>query len=414
VYASLILLWLPTVILLGYLARHLPDFLAVYAQRPFTLGQRLLTEGRVLFLYLFDAFLPHGSVRTLYDDLPISRSWLEPWTTPLAMVAWAGLVVAALRCRRQLPALSLAVGWYLVGHVMESSVIPLELAFAHRSYLPLLGMSLGAVALARELALSGAAQRLRTILSGAGIVYALLLLGCLWRSATLWGKPLEQASMWAMTQPDSSRAVIGYGNMLLRNRNLEPAYQLFEQAWFAHPEDGVLALSAFTIGCVRRGDHLPVETVAAALRNYRGPEAIVAVSTVYNMITRLEEGSCPEGRPADVLPLVEAMLANPAFSRVQPILYRANAETLDLMGDKRAALEQLEKSIAVDPQIPALQQAMLWSIQLDDTKRARAYLDTAEHSASISPTQRWLFRRDIAGSRQLIELYEALQQPSGG
>ena len=114
-----------------------------YAVRSFTLAERLLTEPRVLWSYVADVLVPFGpSMGLIQDDVVLSRSWTEPATTVPAILAWLAVAGVALGVRRRLPLVSLGVGWFLVGHALESSVIPLELYFEHRNYLPSLGVLL--------------------------------------------------------------------------------------------------------------------------------------------------------------------------------------------------------------------------------------------------------------------------------
>ena len=407
--AAAVCLWLPGGLLLGYLALHLPDFVAGYANRPFTLGERLLTEPRVLFLYLADAFIPAaGGVRVFYDDLPLSTSLFHPWTTVAAMAGWAGVVLGAFCWRREAPIAALAVAWYLIGNLLESTVIPLEIAFSHRSYLPLLGVSLGICAGLAKLASLPTVGRLRNLILGASGAYLLLMLACLAGATGLWGQPLPQARAWAQHQPGSPRAVLAYGGALLGRQDLDTAYTLYADAWRRAPGDAVFALSVFELGCFHPEIDPPIESVRRALQDYQGPEATIAVGTVDSLASRMQRGSCPHQAPRDLVHLIDTMLGNSRFASKQLSLYYAQAMLLELSGNLPSALARIERAIALDAQIPLLQQAVLWSVQLGDTDRARRHLRTVEESPRISARTRWLYRREIAGTRQLIELYESL------
>lgn len=131
-----------------------PDlFLDGYANRPFTLVQRLLTESRVLFDYLGKLLLPVGhQFSIMRDDYTISTGLLSPPTTALALAGWIGLVVAAIRLRTVLPSFSAGIGIYLAGHAIESGVFPLMVYFEHRNYLPSIGVLLALAGLATVIA----------------------------------------------------------------------------------------------------------------------------------------------------------------------------------------------------------------------------------------------------------------------
>lgn len=112
-----------------------------YANRSFTLAERLMTQPRVLWDYLGAILLPNGPRLGLYhDDFPISHNWLSPATTLPALLAWIGVVVAAWHLRRRAPALALGLGVFLVGQALESTVFPLLMYFEHRVYMSSIGI----------------------------------------------------------------------------------------------------------------------------------------------------------------------------------------------------------------------------------------------------------------------------------
>lgn len=113
---------------------------AGYSVRDFTLSERLLTQARVLWFYLGQILLPNHESFALYLDwFPISRGWFEPNSTVFAVCAWVVVISAAIRYRNRQPALAFGLAWFLLGHSLESSFIPLEIAHEHRNYLPALG-----------------------------------------------------------------------------------------------------------------------------------------------------------------------------------------------------------------------------------------------------------------------------------
>jgi hypothetical protein len=116
---------------------------AGYAQRPFSLLERVLTEGRVLWYYIGLIVWPRLSAFGLHhDDIALSTGIHAPWTTLPAAMAAAGLVWLVWRFRNRAPLAALGVAWFLIGHALESTVLPLEIAHEHRNYLPLFGITL--------------------------------------------------------------------------------------------------------------------------------------------------------------------------------------------------------------------------------------------------------------------------------
>jgi hypothetical protein len=133
----------PWVVALVYIAYEPSIILAGYAYREFTLTERLLTESRIVVEYLRLIIIPDVRHMGLYhDDVIISRSLLSPVSTLLSMLFIIGLLISAIRLRKKYPLYSLGIIWFFGGHVLESSIYPLELVFLHRNYLPSIGVLL--------------------------------------------------------------------------------------------------------------------------------------------------------------------------------------------------------------------------------------------------------------------------------
>jgi protein O-mannosyl-transferase len=412
--AAAALLWLPTAALAAWIALDWPTLLAQYQTRPFTPAQRLLTEARLMFDYLAVAVVPSpAGIRFHYDDFALSKSLLDPWTTAVAIAAWMALAVAALVWRRRAPVFAFAAGWYLVGHALESTVLPLELAFVHRNYVPTLGLSLAACAALVHLQRDGRLARLRRPLAALGGVYLLALAAAMALSAALWSRPLEQAAYWVQRQPDSRRAVYHYGDLLLSQGQPAAAAGLYRGARARWPDDAVLALALFNLRC-RLPDAGPdAHEAAAALARYDGSASIRVAGMLQGLAESFERGHCPGLDPRQAVTVTDAALASPWLAPMQLTLQYAAALQLWAAGDPLAALARLEQAIAVEPRIPLLQRAVEWSLRLDDVPRARGFLALAESSPRIPEAARRLWREQIQASRAQVEGYEALRGPRG-
>lgn len=114
-----------------------------YPGRTFSSLERLLTQGRVLAMYMGQILLPlPGAFPFFYDDLLVSRSLLQPWTTLPALILVSGLLLWALHWKVRRPLFSLGVLFFFLGHFVSSNVIGLELAFEHRNHFALIGVAL--------------------------------------------------------------------------------------------------------------------------------------------------------------------------------------------------------------------------------------------------------------------------------
>lgn len=202
-YLSMVLI--PLTIFVVYLVGH-PDYItSSYAVRNFTPYERLLTEARVLWFYVGLLLLPTPARLGLFhDDISISTSLFAPPTTLFAVAGWCVLLVAALTKTKQQPVISFSILWFLAGHVLESSVFGLELAYEHRNYLPSM-----AFFFLLSSALLSILERLRTTQSVRFLLALSLLLALgfsTWNRAGVWSNRLTIAETDARYHPNSMRA----------------------------------------------------------------------------------------------------------------------------------------------------------------------------------------------------------------
>ena len=109
-----------------------------YSSRSFSLQDRLLTESRIVVYYLSLLFYPVPARLSLLHDIQISTSLFKPFTTILAIGFLTTLGGYSLLTYKKNPIFSFAVLFFLLNHLVESTVLPLELIFEHRNYLPAL------------------------------------------------------------------------------------------------------------------------------------------------------------------------------------------------------------------------------------------------------------------------------------
>ncbi len=199
----------------------LRDIAPGYAGREFTLSERLWSEARVMFVYLRLLLVPApGAYALFHDDMLVSRGWLTPPTTVLAVVALLAISALVWARRARQPYLAFGWAWFLLGHVLESSVIPLELMHEHRNYLPGLG-----IVVAASLALTdGLANIRRAWLRQACATLALMVLaGVTLSRATLWADPVLQIETDLRHHPQSPRLWYEAGRLRIETAQGEPA-----------------------------------------------------------------------------------------------------------------------------------------------------------------------------------------------
>ncbi len=179
---------------------------ATYDHRHFGPAERLLTESRVLWFYLSLLAWPDIRRFTLHhDDIGLSTGMLDPWTTLPAVAAWLVLLVAVLvvGVRRRSP-WAFAVAWFLVGHLLESGIIGLELIFEHRNYLAVLGPLFAA---GYYLMLAVTRARLAPRLAGVVAVAVVAMLAfTTFARASVWADRFTLFEAMVRNHPESPRS----------------------------------------------------------------------------------------------------------------------------------------------------------------------------------------------------------------
>jgi len=130
---NIILLLLST----AYIFKHYSQyFLSPVDNRPFSLIERLLTQSRIIVLYLSIVIYPSPNRLSIEHNVLLSTSITNPITTLFSILFILSLISYAILRREKYPLLSFAILFFLINHVVESTIIPLELIFEHRNYLP--------------------------------------------------------------------------------------------------------------------------------------------------------------------------------------------------------------------------------------------------------------------------------------
>jgi tetratricopeptide (TPR) repeat protein len=110
--------------------------LSGYGHRGFTLGQRLLTEPRVIVYYMSLLLYPMPNRLCVTHVISPSHGLLHPPTTLLSILLILFLLSIAAAKSKKWPFISFCVVFFFLNHVIESTIFPLELIFEHRNYLP--------------------------------------------------------------------------------------------------------------------------------------------------------------------------------------------------------------------------------------------------------------------------------------
>ena len=213
-----------------YMGGHpLEKILSAYEFRNFTLTQRVLTELRVVILYLTLLIFPHPNRLNLDYDFPLSQSLIDPVTTLLALLAITGLFAGSVWLAKKDRLISFCLLWYFGTQAIESSIIGLEIVFEHRTYLPSMMVILMAASVADRY-LKSNLLKIIAILS-ITLVFAVWTYerNAIWSNAvTLWSDVVKKS-------PQKVRPHNNLGNALKHEGKVEEAIAHFNKALQINP-----------------------------------------------------------------------------------------------------------------------------------------------------------------------------------
>ncbi|MCI5193267.1 MAG: hypothetical protein D3915_09060 [Candidatus Electrothrix sp. AU1_5] len=203
-----------------------------YASRSFTLSERILTEPRILLLYLSQIFLPIADRLSIEHDIILSQSIFSTWATLPAILCILLMITVALFYLKKYPLICFPILFFFLNHAVESTILPLELIFEHRNYLPSLFLFLPFGIFVAHILYSNPLQPLfRRIAIVLCTVLFLIVSGhatytrnLAWATeGTLWNDTIRKA-------PESSRAAHSLGKWYRQLGQYRKAYYYFQLA----------------------------------------------------------------------------------------------------------------------------------------------------------------------------------------
>lgn len=330
------------------------DYLhTAYHERQFTANERLLTELRILVSYLGQILVPDPTrMSLLNDNVTLSRGLWEPATTAAAAAFWMIAIGVSVATRRRTPVILFGAGWYLTGHLLESTFVPLELIFEHRNYLAMLGpLCLVTVGLTRA---TESSPSLRTLLAG-GVI--LILSAMTAYRSWQWSDSFTLALMEARHSPTSARAHIEFGRANFEQFLIEKRPDLLAtarrelRAAIKFGDEDFQPLVSLVNSYILNNEPVPEEAIRALEHAMQsGLPVLRWLDGIILSINCQIAKRCPP-TPGIVLRVVAAALENP---RLQP---KEKAEILEwlalyyanVLGDLAAASNVMQDAVQTQP-----------------------------------------------------------------
>jgi tetratricopeptide (TPR) repeat protein len=384
----------PTLFIIVFLVTRVPYTEGTIAARDFTAAERLLAEARILWEYLLNAFVARGEQLGPFHESRSAGAILSQPLNILALAAWLFAIAAALRYRRDYAVAALAVLWFLGGHLLESTTIPLELYFEHRNYLPIIGPVFALCYFV--LWISG---RYRLVSRAALALYALVNAGILFSIASMWGQPLLAATYWHEQDPASVRAATTLASRQLSTVGPDAATRTLRRFAAQNPEHAYIRIPELNLACTMapEGNHSElVRYLEASL-----PSVAFSLTTgemLDELLTASVASRCRDVQPTAVAALADAVIENPRYSasiRYNQFHLMLLARIARGSGNTDATLEYLERAIELAPSNDLHMMTVTTLVDAERFDEAREFIERAAQDLSFQPLKRYNGKKNL-------------------
>lgn len=359
---------------------------SLYETRDFTMAQRLLTQPRVLFDYVAQILVPRiGDQGIIHDDYLVSQTIFDPPITALALLSLTAFALTAFARRARSPVFAFAVLWFLAGHLLESSVLPLEIYFEHRNYLPMIGILFALAYLV--------ATRSGVVGRYARPAFLVWLLACaaLTRiNAATWGDYGLQAQVWAKEHPGSARATQWFAAYQLQSGNPAAARATMLDGVSRVDSPTDLKLQIVLLDCVVSG--VTAEQWQEAVSTMKvAPFNHLPSSLVTRYVKEMTGPACRGTLDLDMLlKFTNALMENPAYARVPETISAVHYDLAKIYVARRQLdliLHHLDLAYQNYPQPSIAREQAIHLLTAGIPEEALRYIDISD-----STPQPWMKR----------------------
>ena len=354
------------------------SFFDILVPRDYSQYERLLTQSRVMVDYLQHWFIPNLYTTGVFQDHFIkSTAFLSPVTTALSTLFHVVLIATAFARRKRWPVFALAILFFYAGHLLESTVVSLELYFEHRNYLPACFLFVPLIAWLQS-------KTSWPVFATAALTISLIFGGFLRYSATVWESYPSMVEASARKAPTSARAQAQFATQLFNAGQPDAALQVLDQAIDAIPDDKPqLLLNRLIILCEQNAleDEVLVQTARIVSAKRYDPRLL---NTYTKFVTKVIENRCPTISIESLQPMFADMLKVPENTDPKSLLFAQimylNGYVAAFSGKPKDAMKAFESSLAARP---GASHAMLMAAQM----ATNGYYDEALHLSDLALSQ---------------------------
>ncbi len=215
-----------------------------YGGRYFTLEERLYTQLRVVVYYLSLIFYPQPDRLALDYDFPISTSLFQPINTLWSAIFLLCLLIISFITAKKDKIISFFIIWFFVGLIIESTIVPLELVYEHRTYMPSMAIIFAVIYLTCRLF-----KNIKPIFYlNTAILFSIIILFCSWtiQRNKVWQNPVAFWASNLKNHPNNPRCNCSMGNAFFHAGKFDKAEQFYIRA--AELDPGGMPVSLSNIG----------------------------------------------------------------------------------------------------------------------------------------------------------------------
>lgn len=347
-----LVLWAGLLALLIYLSPLYHDWFSVNTFRGWSSFERLQTQFVLLWQYLQLSFIPRvGFYGPFHDDVQLILGLLP-------IIAFTALMLVTLLAyffRGKSPWPLFALLWFFAGHLIESTVIQVELMFEHRNYIAVFGVCLALAVMAWQVRGS-----LSKVIPALLCIYILMMWGALYATTNIWGNSIEAAENWVKHHPSSPRAIMHLSHVYQSELG-NPSYSVYvlDQASPKCINCLDIDVQAMLFQC-GSGDTEQIRSRfdQILLGAHTARASIALMDSFYPLQELLENGGCPPLSLQDAYQLTERLIGNQNYGNWQyhvHLRFHAAYFAKEL-GNTELALSHLQIAEELQPNVmPILQ-----------------------------------------------------------
>jgi hypothetical protein len=343
-----VLLWGPILMFALYVVYSWPGISTaqIYAYRPFDWVQRLWSEMLILWEYARQVLVPDIHVMgPLQDDT--TRIHGLDLSTFLAVLGWIGALALSFALRKRYPLFLFGIGFFLIGHLIESTFVQLELYFEHRNYVASLGL------LAIPVTLAWLSERAWPRLAvWLGVIPVLALL--LFVTARGWGDPGLSSERWYQAHPTSLRAIRHKVSVMEHFEGTSAAARFLARTSDRQPSNLNVTALALLYQCKANGKLNGLASLRRVDRLVANPHPLQGawsfLGFIQETIQERANGKCPWLDYARLMEILEAIAEDPSLVR-HPFDLARHYTAMGLLqlatGDSAEALNSLQQGFSL-------------------------------------------------------------------